>query len=131
MLQVQQIMEVCFTIQIPTGGRTSVRIFPEKSRMLNKKYNISLWNCPLQSYHFDTWCGGKVSAVLHMAIEMSFPIKNKNGVYDSHRIPKYLLLILKVNSSSDSGTASCQNHWKATVKKDERAEFLFPLHRLG
>lgn len=118
MLQIQQIMAVWLTIQIPTGGWTSVRVFLEKSRMLHKKYNISLWNFLLQSYHFDTWCRGKVSAVPHMATEMSFPNKNKNGeFYDSHRIPKYLLLILKVNSSSDSGTASCQNRCKVLWKR--------------
>lgn len=35
---------------------------------------------------------------------------------------------VKVNSSSDSGSLACQNQWKVTKKKDERAKFCSLLH---
>lgn len=42
--------------------------------------------------------------------------------------PNIFFTLLKDNSSSDSGFLSCQNQWKVTVKKDEKANFCSPLH---
>lgn len=41
--------------------------------------------------------------------------------------PNIFCTLLTDNSSSDSGSLSCQNQWKATVKKDEKANFCSPL----
>lgn len=35
---------------------------------------------------------------------------------------------LKVKSSSDSGSLTCQNQWKVTMTKDEGVKFCSPLH---
>lgn len=42
--------------------------------------------------------------------------------------PNIFCTLLKDNSSSDSGFLSCQNQWKVTVKKDEKANFCSSLH---